>query len=288
MRPIDRRELARIERAVTGILSGSALAGTLDRVRGDVPRRAYYDRATEVMRALEGRMVASSEVDAVEHWLAAKGAFAATTEARPLARLWVVLLACAAAAVLAFGLRPPERADPGERLTAKGAGRNRPLAIEALCARASGELVDANGGTCDVAGTLTFAAWLDGRFVGGDQLIVFGIDEAGELLYYVPTPDGRPAPRLDRNRWQPLGRAVRLAVNHGQGAVRVYAAVTPRPVTIEEIDATAAAIDASIASPGDPDWIERLAGRGPIAAICTGDRECAAAEFVFYVTGDAR
>lgn len=291
MRRIGGRELARIERAVSGRLTGRALVDVVARVRGDAGQRAYYDRATEVMRALEGRVIASTEIDAVEHWLAAEGSFADAPRSGALTRMWMVLVACAAAALLVVGLRLPERVDPDERFAPKGPGRVSPLAIEALCDRGGGELVEASGGTCVLDGTLAFAAWLDGRFVGGDELVVFGIDADGAPLYYLPTPDGRAALRLVRDRWQPLPRAVELAVNHRVGPVRIYAAVTPRPVTVDEVDATVAAIVAAglgAARPGDPDWIERLAGRGPIASMCVAAGECAAAELAFHITGDVR
>jgi hypothetical protein len=276
-----------IDRALLGRTSKAARRRLHDRLRADAQARAAYDRGAAALRLLEGgREPAEFEIDLVEAWLREDGVLAeAPAPVRTRWRgLWIALT-IAAAAMLVVVLRPRTTVHD-DALVPKGPGRDMALAIDAVCSDADGgEMVPAAGG-CALGGTLAFAYRIDDRWAGGDTLVLFGVDERGEALYYLPTPDAA-APTVAAGRWTALERTVRLAVNHRAGRVRVFGLLTDTAPDLAEIDETAALLSAlPPAAIGDAPWHERLAGAGSIAAACARSQTCASAELELLIHED--
>lgn len=294
---MSKRKLEQIHDAVLGRVGGERWVRLAEHLRSDADDRARYDRASLAMRALERRDVAGSELELVERWLEHDGVLAARRATRPAwgwARAWAwigLAFGMAAAAVLA--LRPAPSPEPDERFTPKGLGYARPLGLQVLCddggaGVAAERMRDVAGDACPQRGTLSFAVRVDDRYTGGAALTLFGVDDGGEVLYYVPVPDDARLPSLVHGRWQSLSRAVKLAVNHRVGRVRVYGLLSPTPASLDAIDEAAAVLArAPIAGVDDPPWHERFAGTLPMLAACAAPGQCASAELDFRVAGDS-
>ncbi|MFO0636371.1 MAG: hypothetical protein U0168_26370 [Nannocystaceae bacterium] len=272
-------------RAALGELDDAATAALLRRLSHDGPARARYDRAIAAMRLLERSDVAEVELDVVERWLAADGVFAP----RPAARRWPVLLTgvlAAAAAVLWLRRLPPDASHDG--FQPRGAGQATALSLQLLCDHggAAAPRVEAARGRCPRDGTLAFAVRLDPHHAGGRAIVLFGVDAAGEVQYYLPNPDDAAVPALEPGTWQPLSRAVRLDVNHVAGPLQVYAAALPAAPTLDAVDAAAAALRRRVGRDDDDrPWSARLPAQAELLAGCGGDR-CAFAQADLLVTED--
>jgi hypothetical protein len=285
------RRILRVHDAVLGRSSARGWSRMVEHLRADPDGRACYDRATAVIRALEQREIAGSEIDLVERWLEHDGVLD-ERHTREGTRAWTwigIAFGFAAAAVLALRVVPPDPS--GDELRAKGGGYARPLGLQLLCDDghgAGGELRELTAGGCPNDAALSFAIRVDERYTGGAALSLFGIDAQGEVLYYVPVPDDAELPTLVHGRWQALDRAVQLSVNHRVGPVRVYALLAPAAAQarapLDAIDDAAAALaHAPAAGPGEPPWHERLAGTGPLLSACGVPGQCASAELEFRV-----
>jgi hypothetical protein len=274
-------------------LCGLASAHDVDRVvgalRSDERLRRAYDRGVAALRLLENAEIASTEIDWVERMLEADGTLGAPApEVSP--KWWWVAAAVGAAAAGVLVLAPRTSAPvPDETFTPRGGPRAEGLALSALCDRdASGgrtpALVEVSDGRCAIDATLGFAVRVDARHRGGAHLVLFGVDGAGDVQYYLPTPDEASVAIVARDRWTPLQRAVRLDVNHGPGALRVYAALLDRPPTVADVDDAAAVLRAA---PDDEQtaWIDRLGSSHPWTAQCPEQR-CSSARLDLWI--DAR
>ncbi|MBX7084029.1 MAG: hypothetical protein K1X88_32775 [Nannocystaceae bacterium] len=273
-------------RAALGELDEAATAALLRRLAHDDAARARYDRAIAAMRLLERSDVAEVELELVERWLAADGVFAPQTATRRWPLLLTSVLA-AAAAVLWLRGAPPRHA--GDEFTPRGPGDATPLSLQLLCddGRDAGPRVEAAQGRCPRDGTLAFAVRLEPRHDGGRVVVLFGLDAAGEVQYYVPNPDDAAVPAIEPGRWQPLSRAVRLEVNHVAGPLRIYAAALPAAPTLDAIDAAATALRRRVGSDDDDrPWSARLPAQAELLAGCGADR-CAFAQADLLVTEDA-
>ncbi|HWB79013.1 MAG TPA: hypothetical protein VG755_28825 [Nannocystaceae bacterium] len=285
------RRTSKLHDAVLGRSSGRAWARTVEQLRSHAQDREIYDRATLAMRVLERREIAQSELDLVERWLTDDGVLAPQrTPTRARAWMWIGLaFGMAAAAVLALRPSPPSPYE--DRFDPKGGGYARLLGLQLLCDDSHGSaqrLRDVAGTSCAKDGTLGFAIRIDDSYTGGAALALFGVADDGEVLYYVPVPDDARQPALAHGRWQPLTRAVKLAVNHRAGRVRVFALLAPTTPSLDAIDEAAAALARQpIATDGDPPWHERLAGTVSLLAACGAPGQCASAELEFWVGPDA-
>lgn len=285
------RRTLKIHDAVLGRTSGRAWTRMVEQLRSHDQEREIYDRATLAMRALERREIADTEIDLVERWLADDGVLAPVrTTTRTRAWMWIgVAFGMAAAAVLALRPSPPPVHD--DRFDPKGGGYARLLGLQLLCDDdhdPATKLRDVAGTSCAQDGRLGFAIRIDDDYTGGGALALFGIADDGEVLYYVPVPDDARQPALAHGRWQPLSRAVELAVHHRRGRVRVFALLGPTPPTLDAIDEAAAALARQpVATQSDPPWHERLAGTLSLVAACGAPGQCASAELEFWVGPDA-
>lgn len=285
------RRMMKIHDAVLGRSSGRAWTRMIEQLRSHEQDREIYDRATLAMRALERREIAETEIDLVERWLTDDGVLAPQrTPTRTRAWMWIgVAFGMAAAAVLA--LRPSPPPAPDDRFDPKGGGYARLLGLQLLCDdghAAASKLRDVAGSSCAKDATLGFAIRIDESYTGGSALALFGVADDGEVLYYVPVPDDARQPALAHGRWQPLSRAVKLAVNHRPGRVRVFALLGPTTPSLDAIDEAAAALARQpVATQTDPPWHERLAGTLPLLAACGAPGQCASAELEFWVGPDA-
>lgn len=276
-----------IERLLAGALAPEERAHVRERVRASDELRRRYDEDTVALRVLEGREIASSEIDLVEARLFDEAAWTeAIDRDRPRAvslRSWSAALAIALAAGLVLAIGPIRRAP--EELRAKGPhgdARVPGLAIEALCARedAAG-LVPASHEGCSLEGTLSFA-YRAAPGVRG-QLTLFGLADDGTVHYYLPTPIDAALPHVAEGSWQPLPLAVKLSVNHDVGRVQVYALVSARPPDVDEVDAIAAALIGAQPHAREPSpWHLHLSSDPTLAALCGEDGSaCHSARLAF-------
>lgn len=279
----------RLERALTGRAHANDVGKLVAGLRDDPGLRAAYDRGALAMRTLEGAAIAEVEIDWVERWLEADGTLGGapqTTSPRWLRdHLWVWVAALAAgAAVLA--LRPPTPpSDRDDELQPRGLSAHPQagwLGVSVLCDGGRGPQAPLEeSAVCPIDASIGFAVRVDARHHGGEHFVLFGVDERGDLQYYLPTPD-TPAPTLlDRDRWIPLSRAVRLSVNHTPGRVRVFAGMLAHPPTLDALEDAARVL---ARDPGDDEtpWIERLGAGHRLVADCAFGR-CLGAEREFRV-----
>lgn len=279
----------RIEEAATGTLGAQGRRGLFDALRDDPKARADYDLAFEALRELEHRPVAEAELDVVEAWL--MDDLRAQSEAKSAwwRRPWMAaVLGLAVAAVALLVLRVPTTTLEDDGFAARGGADERRLAIDALCPQESGVprrdgLVPAAEYGCGLTGSLSFAYRLD-SVVGAGVLTLFGVDEAGDVLYYAPTPaddrgiDARPG------TWTPLPMVVDLDVNHDPGAVVVYGLVSAKTPTMDQVDDMAAGlVELGPSDVSDAPWHQRLAGRDTLSTLCPTDAACESAELHFSI-----
>ncbi len=275
----------RIEDAMTGRLAPRDRSALFEELQRAPQARADYDLAFEALRELEQAPVAEAEIDLVESWLMQD--LEAETEAAVAwwRRPWTAaVLAFAAAAILAVVLRPtgPEVDDDG--FQARGTHEDRPLAIDALCPQKPGArdgLVPAAEYGCALDGTLSFAYRVDPSVSGG-TLTLFGVDAAGDVLYYAPTPDDPAGIDASPGTWTPLPMVVQLGVNHEPGAVVVYGLVSPHVPTMAQVDAMAAVL-APARLLSDAPWHQRFFDDPTVAALCPDDSACESAELTFTI-----
>ncbi len=287
-----------LDRTVLGTLAPGRRQTVVTGLRGSPGAREHYDRAIDGFRALERRAISEVEYDLVEQWLSQDGSFSPSlAEARPgLLERWLGLLgvgvAVAAALVLVFG---PLRPSLDQPMGVRGGSHRTALALEALCSAGmdGARLRPATSHGCAETGTLSFAYRLDPRANGG-HLALFGLDEDGDVMYYLPTPADPDVVGAVEGAWQPLPHVVELEVNHVPGRLRLYGIVSPAPLSIEAIDDAAASLRHMLpATVADAPWHERLPSRSAMAAECTAGGGCQSAELSFWIyrgesAGDAR
>ncbi|MCR9165451.1 MAG: hypothetical protein ACE37F_11925 [Nannocystaceae bacterium] len=282
----------RIEDAMTGRLTARGRQALFEEVECNPAARADYDLAFEALRALEHAAVAHAELDVVEGWLMDDLAGEAKAPAwwrRPFVTGALAAgLALAAAVALVVAIDPVASTQiDDDGFAVRGAGDDRGLAIDVLCPREAGwasrrGLVPAAEYGCGLDGTLSFAYRLDPS-VGGGTLSLFGVDEAGDVLYYAPTPASTGGVDAAPGTWTPLPMVVNLGVNHAAGSIVVYGLVSPQVPTIGQIDALAAALaEQGPGGIGDAPWHERLREHPALAAVCPPDT-CHSAELDFTI-----
>lgn len=279
----------RIEDAMTDRLGARERKALFEEVQVNPQARADYDVAFEALRELEQAPVAQAELDVVESWL--MDDLVGQTEAAVAwwRRPWMAgVLALAAAAALVVVINPSATTEvEDDGFAARGAGDERGLAIDVLCPQKAGAaarngLVPAAEYGCGLDGTLSFAYRVDPSAQGG-SLSLFGVDAAGDVLYYAPTPDSSAGVDASPGTWTPLPIVVQLDVNHEPGSLVVYGLVSPQVPTVAQIDAMAAALaDRGPGRIGDAPWHERLSELPPVATLCPQDA-CESAELTFTI-----
>lgn len=257
-----RRRWAR-RRVEQAFVRGGAVVrvtGHRQRLDEDGDAREYHDRLHAPWRELSPDGVSPFEIDEVGAWLAQSlhPAGAGSVVGAPAkAKVGTITALAIGAVALVAGLWWV-RADVGEPdpvqfgalvadasgWTARGdAGDGGALALEVLCGP---QIHFARPAGCGLDEELTFAfrlapSFQPGTAGPGGRLVLFGLDEAGDTLYYAPTPAPDPAPSVPLATalgagWQGAGFGVRLAVNHVPGRVRVYGLWTRAQVGVEDID----------------------------------------------------
>lgn len=284
-----------IEQEVLGGLPSRHRERLHEHLRSNLESRAEYDRTIEAFRVLEQRDVSRMELDLVERWLF-EGASVVADARTPrqkgaLGRVWAiaaVTLAAAAAAVLA--LRTQVGLEYDEYMGVRdGSTRRSGLAIDALCgASPDGGLRSAAYSGCPLRGTLSFAYRVDPAAISAGVLTLFGIDEAGGVSYYAPTPVDADPVDVEIGRWQPLPMSVALEVNHAPGRLRLHAVVTPVPLDVEDVDEAVEILRTRpVSKTYGSTWIAGLRGQGRIARICAVPEACPSAELTFRIHEDA-
>lgn len=304
-----------LERELVDGLRPRRRRALVDRLRGPghdhdaAGERRSWDRAIAAFRVLEDRAVSNTELSQVERWLfedlADDGIVAPERSgARWRAPLWAGVGALLLAAVALLVLGPWRRAPSAtteavavfeHELQARGAARwSRPLALDVVCGTPSRPAASTG---CQLDELLGFSARLRvpeaaGMAVGPRHLTVFGIDDAGRVLYYAPTPEpGSTAPVLEHGEsWRALPLSVRLAVNHRPGRLAVFAIATPDPVDVATVDAWARALVGRPPGTVDtPPWHLRLAATEFGPHRCgLARRDCASAELHLVLRPGAR
>lgn len=279
----------RIEDAVSGRLSEPERASLFEELRENDTARADYDLTFEAMRELEQAPVAQAELDLVEAWLVGDLEAEAVAEVAWWRRPWMAaVFAVAAAAALVIVVAPSAPVVDDDGFQARGAGDFRGLAIDALCPQGAGGsapqgLKPAAQYGCALSHTLSFAYRVDPAAAGG-TLSLFGVDEAGDVLYYAPTPADVAGIDAQPGTWTPLPMVVELGVNHEAGAVVVYGLVSSQTPTVAQVDAMAASLaDAPPAAIGDAAWHRRLADAPSVLAVCPDPTSCQSAELSFTI-----
>lgn len=280
----------RMDRALCGRAEAGDVRGLVAALRDDPKLRATYDRGAQVMRTLERASVAAVELDWVERWLEADGTLTGAAPIAAQSRWWWIAGAVLAAGAAVVALRPvsPGITDLDDPLRAKGVNAGPQagwLGLSVLCDGGHGPtaLVDIASATCPADASVGFALRVDARHHGGDHLALFGVDGDGGVQYYLPTPDQPSITLTGRDAWVSLDRAVRLAVNHPPGRVRVYAALLPHAPRIEAIEQAAATL-ARMPDVGDDErpWLDRLGPGHALFADCVFGR-CLGAELEFRI-----
>lgn len=270
-----------------------------EQLRRDASARARYDRAVAALRVLEGDdLIAPTELEVVQRWLSDDHGPLGDGSAQTVTSRswWPALITAVAAALVVLWVSPLQHArspwwegrDDGWQ--ARGSASTGALAIEVLC------VADAPGGgtepgparvrQCSRQDLMGFAYRVEPKVAG--TLTVFGVDADGDPMFYLPTPVDADVPTpmqaVEAGRWRALPLAVRLAVNHAAGPLRVYGLVSPTAATADEVRAWAEQLapQAAAAGPGDDPWIERVRTDG-LARVCPTLARCQAAELSLTV-----
>lgn len=249
--------------------------------------RTHYDRSVHALRLFEGQPdFGPAELDRVMARLLGP-APSRPAPARAWLRQWQTwagtLTTAAAVATLVLWIRP-DGADPDTGFVAKGSDDDTAFGVQTMC----GEPLRAADDGCRLDETMTFAYWVDRDLATDRHVVLFGVDAAGDVLYYAPTPVDPPL-IASRGAWEPAEFAVRLAVNHQAGPVRIYGLLPPPNVvpSIEDIDRWAAALaDQSSARPGDEPWFLRVASEH-IHHTCPDDDACQSVELSILLQDEA-
>ncbi len=281
-----------VEQALLGKLPDRLHRRLRRHLRSDAGLQAYYDRSVEAIRFIEGDVdYAPCELDTVGSWLA--------DDLQPSSapgRGWLavrLLVPALGVAALALALAPlwPWLGSEDVEFAARGDAADQDLALEALCTPASAdggaEMRPVGVGPCPVDGVLGLAYWTDGAIAdsGARWLSLFGVDEAGRLLYYAPTPVDPAAIPVESGGWHSVPRAVELSVNHQPGRIWLYGLVSDAAPAVEQLERWSALLPDDNDDPRDPPWHERL-GSSEMGAVCPNTADCDSAELTFVLVGD--
>lgn len=280
-----------IERELLGGLPPRKRARLHEQLRQDPAARARYDRAVCALRVLEGDdELAPTELDVVGRWLADDwGEPASSEDAAGARRFWPAVVAALAAAMVLLWVGPARQLDDrwwegrADGWQARGAASTGALAMEALCVADQPDLrgEPARARDCSRRDLMGFAYRAEQGIAG--RITLFGIDADGDPMYYAPTPVDPEVPAIEAGRWRALPLAVRLAVNHAAGRLRIYALVSPSPARADEVEDWAAQLASQpAAGPGDEPWIERVDPEG-LARVCPTLADCQAAELALTI-----
>jgi hypothetical protein len=252
----------RFQRLIDEVLLGDVPATKWERLRthlrGCEPCRIRYNRVVLAERMLHGGPGSISEPSPSEFDRIAGGLFGARDSRwkrlvqwlAPTPR-WATGVAMAAAAVLLIPLlaRTPQNARPVEKGTgpvelfqSRGGApaSERQAGLRAFCIHDKVEALDPKGKEtprCERSAQLKLAVSNPG---GYKSVFLVGMDDDHAPKWYAPRPpqaESVPAPPMSKDQSeQPVGSAVRLAVNHGPGKVRIFALFSDKPVRAAEVE----------------------------------------------------
>ena len=145
----------------------------------------------------------------------------------------------------------------GQGFVARGGKPGEGLAVEFFCASPARPILDAS---CPIDEELSFAFKVEdwhGERDGGAHLSLFGINAAGDTMYYFPTPADPSLPVAEGADWTAIEHSVRLDVNHRPGRLRVFALWSPVPPTTDDVDQIVSQLeDTALAE--DESWTRAL------------------------------
>jgi hypothetical protein len=254
----------RWRRLIDAVILGELAAPQWERLRGHLrgcdPCRERYNRAVLAERMLHGGPAALAAPSPPELERIGASLFAAADARRPAwqrARAWLasprhlgaVVAAAAAIALVPLVARAPSPApSPSSDFQARGGAPTleRAAGLRAFCLE--GERVtalDPKSGVpaCDRSSNLKLTVSNHGEWT---RVFLVGIDDAHALKWYAPRPpesESVEAPAGPDAIDAPVGAAVRLAVNHAPGPVRIFALFSDKPVHAAEVEAAAAALE---------------------------------------------
>lgn len=264
----------RYAQELDAFFGGAANAPAWDTLRAHVascqPCRAAYNGRAWAERFLAGgtqgwMQPSERELSAIERVvLEASAPVEASRTARWLAELraWltparlvpIAVAAIAIAVVVPLSMTARDATAPGERGPApvvndegfqvRGhAGAARRVGLRAFCI--NGDVVrplDAATNSppeCSRTGQLRLTAGNGGGF---RFLFAIGVDESRTIQWYTPRPPAQqsePAPPVASadavSAFTPVGRPVRLAVNHVTGALRIFALFSDKPILRRDV-----------------------------------------------------
>lgn len=153
----------------------------------------------------------------------------------------------------------PALKQAGPELQARGAPPRTTThaGIRAFClaGKSIRELTPSSAGSpggCPANGTLKLAYTNRSEL---SYLFLVGIDAAHRLLWYEPAPPRETSIAIERRAEPaPIGRAVRLAINHRAGALRVFGIFSARPIARRDVQR-------AVESLGADEWTALLAGK---------------------------
>ncbi len=300
-----------LERSLLGEGGPSLRTQVRERLRHDAQARQVYDdyfTALELLEQGSSAKAASPEeahfsLSAEEQEWLAEGFFQArarVTDPAPRVawRSWLPWVFAAAATFLLVAVwqwgrargegavedrvavAPPlaTATGPGAGLVARGRGRQAELEFEIFCGP---ELAPVNDGRCALDEEMNIAARATGSrdYEGARSLTLFGVDEAGRVQYYLPTPVDAAGLALPAGAWEMPEHAVRLEVNHRAGQLRIFGLLAPRTARVEEVDAMAELLrEAPDAPSAAGTWIDLIARRDAelAAQLCPESQACEA------------
>lgn len=190
-------------------------------------------------------------------------------------RPWLLLGPLAVAAAVAFMVSSGDPKQLDETLVPKGGDDSAGLALQVLCGE---PLRPADESGCRLDEQMSFAYRTS---AAGDAagLVLFGVDEHGDTLYYAPTPVDAALADVSPDQWRPVGLTVDLDVNHEAGRLTVYGLVTTNAATARDVDRFATTLAGlEPAAVGDAPWPQKIRSE-LLSSLCDTPTECPAAEF---------
>jgi hypothetical protein len=262
------------QRLIAGDLGPREHVRLAQHVRSCAACRKYFERHIQVIRLLEGRVMARCETEHVAALLSMPEKSASRSWAFP----WLVLTTLGAATALLVIVRPQD-----DSFAVRGTSETWDLALNAYCGEPPHEVTQS---PCLSSDFLTFSYRLRQSEAGHEskmEISIFGVDASGDPLYYLPTPDFGETLRIERDAWQALPFSTHLAVNHEAGRVRVFALAAARMLTIAEIDALAKPLsEAREPQIGDVPWHLDAAKSLP-DGLCPDVESCHSAQLTFEI-----
>lgn len=266
-----------VDEELVGELGAKLRPQLHDHLRSCPECRNYYDRGALALRIFENADGPSqAELDMVEQWIFEAEPSRPRSARAWWARPWFGMMGLVAAAAVALFILLPGEGDPlGDGFTARGDGDHGGLGLQVLC---GDPLRPAEDAGCRLDERMTFA-YRVAATTSAANLVLFGIDEHGDTLYYAPTPVNAGPIQVESGQWRPAPVTVDLGVNHEAGELIVYALVTTNAPTARDVDRLAAElVGRKPTRVGERAWAQTMSDEY-LTAFCESKTECLAAEF---------